>query len=96
MHCYFNVNINCNFYCNKKESEFRTVAGQTNETIVGRPPKPKHLKRTNRIVLLFTDEEQEALDTHVAENGYADRSDFARYLILRQIGFQRAAIKSED
>ena len=67
------------------------MVDQTSEMTVGRPPKPEHLKRKNRVVLLMTDDEAKALDEHVAEKGFADRNDFARELILREIGYRRSS-----
>ena len=60
------------------------MAGQTkNETVVGRPPKPAHLKRDNRIVVMMTDDEVAALDHMVQSEGFADRSDLIRALLAR-------------
>lgn len=67
------------------------MTGSNGETSVGRPPKPKHLRRTNRVVLLLTDDELEALDRHVEAEGFADRNDFARELLLKRVGYTRQA-----
>lgn len=65
------------------------MATEITEILMGRPPKPAHLKRTARVVILMTEEEAAALDEHVTNRDFADRSDFARPLILREIGYER-------
>ena len=62
---------------------------------MGRPPKPDHLKRNKRFVLLFTDDEITALDRFIAENGYADRNDFGCDILLDHIGYDRKAARDE-
>lgn len=64
---------------------------QSSETTLGRPPKPAHLKRNNRIVIMVTDAEAEAIDAHVSQEGFADRTDFVRSLALEEVGYKRRA-----
>ncbi|KIC42259.1 hypothetical protein RA27_02425 [Ruegeria sp. ANG-R] len=71
------------------------VAETSKEARLGRKPKPEALKRKNRVVLLFTDDEQAALDRHIEEQGFADRNDFGRKLILDQIGYKRGSERGE-
>lgn len=67
----------------------------TKEATLGRPPKPEHLKRKNRVVILLTDDEIIALDSHISERGFADRNDFGRTLILKEIDYKRMRRKAD-
>lgn len=58
---------------------------QSEIAAVGRPPKPDHLKQKNRVVIMLNDADLAALDDYVTAQGYADRSDFIRPLIMDKI-----------
>lgn len=70
----------------RKQESVGMVENQTETNAVGRPPKPEHLKRKNRVVILLNDAELKSLDEHIVEAGFADRNDFGRKLILDEIG----------
>jgi hypothetical protein len=51
---------------------------QTGAATMGRPPVPKHLKRTERLVVQLTPSEMASFNAAFAESGAPDRSEFAR------------------
>jgi len=57
----------------------------TEEGQMGRPPKKAHLKKTKRMVLLFTPSEREELDAIIASEGYEGDNDFGREAIREKI-----------
>lgn len=69
------------------------VAQQNSESILGRPPKPDHLKFRNRVVIQLNDDQLAALDEFIAGSpDFADRNDFGREVLMESIGYKRQGL----
>lgn len=66
------------------------------EVKMGRPPKPKHLKQTKRVVFLLTEGERAQVSEFIASEGFEGDADLVRTALFKFMAERGSPIKGQE